>query len=108
MFFIFFNFNNFHQSHLQIQICLFVYAANYITSVFEKLLLYVKATQRLPRASSLSCLHRFIIIFIDGAICIIVLKLRIVPIVLVHIIIIWVRLCRFLFLLLFLDFLKYE
>jgi len=30
----------------------------------------------LPQASSLSCLHRFIIIFIDGAICIIVLKLR--------------------------------
>ena len=64
----------------------------------------------MPQASSLSCLHRFIIIFIDGAICIIVLKLRIVPIVLVivHIISIRVRLCRFLCLLLFLDFLKYE
>ena len=71
---------------------------------------YVKALRRLPQASSLSCLHRFIIIFIDGAICIIVLKLRIVPIVLVivHIISIRIRLCRFLFLLLFLDFLKYE
>ena len=33
---------------------------------------YVKATRRLPQASSLSCLHRFIIIFIDGVICIIV------------------------------------
>ena len=63
---------------------------------------YVKATRRLPQASSLSCLHRFIIIFIDGAIFIVVLKLRIVPIVLVivHIISIWVRLCRFLCLLL--------
>ena len=30
---------------------------------------YVKATRRLPQASSQSCLHRFIIIFIDGAIC---------------------------------------
>ena len=54
---------------------------------------YVKATWRLPQASSLSCLHRFIIIFIAGAICIIVLKFRIVPIVLVivHIISIWVE-----------------
>ena len=54
---------------------------------------YVKATRRLPQASSLSCLHRFIIIFIDGAIFIVVLKLRIVPIVLVivHIISIWVE-----------------
>ena len=52
---------------------------------------YVKAIRRLPQASSLSCLHGFIIIFIDGAICIIVLKLRIVSIVLVivHIISIW-------------------
>ena len=71
---------------------------------------YVKATRRLPQASSLSCLHRFIIIFINGAVCIIVLKLRIVPIVLVivHIICIRIRLCRFLCLLLFLDFLEYE
>ena len=71
---------------------------------------YVKATRRLPQASSLSCLHRFIIIFIDGAICIIVLKLRIVPIVLVtvHIISIRIRLCCLLCLLLFLDFLEYE
>ena len=51
---------------------------------------YVKATRRLPQASSLSCLHRFIIIFINGAICI------------------RIRLCRFLCLLLFLDFLEYE
>ena len=71
---------------------------------------YVKATRRLPQASSLSCLHRFIIIFVNGAIYIIVLKLRIVPIVLViaHITSIRIRLCRFLCLLLFLDSLKYE
>ena len=38
---------------------------------------YVKATRRLPQASNISCLHRFIIIFINGAIYIIILKLRI-------------------------------
>ena len=54
---------------------------------------YVKATWRLPQALTLSCLHRFIIIFIDGAICIIVLNLWIVPIVLVIVHIISIHPC---------------
>ena len=34
---------------IQIPICHFVYATNYITPFFEKLLLYVKAARRLPQ-----------------------------------------------------------
>lgn len=41
--------SNYIFTHLQIPSCHFVYATNYITPVFEKQLLYVRATQRLPR-----------------------------------------------------------
>ena len=40
----------------------------------------------MPQASSLSCLHRFIIIFIDGAICIIVLVHQLGQVGFIHLI----------------------